>query len=858
MLTAPAFTQIEGVTVFADDALFYKFYPIAQAPNVRLDGGGDPIFLLVKYAFSDEDRQSRPALPSGGGYLNFDVSFEVPADQLERVRTALQPGVDAEWQRLQGGTPQERARPGVVGTTEPPRVELGTPTWTGGKVALDAPQAAELVSARVSEATPSLLDGNIAVFNMDLTPAGATFMEKTLLTPGGAGASDLSPLQVAYDLKFWARLPPVRIHIKADSQKVHTYIHKQLEGRGIDHCTTYDFDHTDIAHDTTTLSGLIDVQIDTGSGSLPDEVIEELRNYALELVKQMIESSFFTATPPEEQDEEPARDTGRPATNNSKKYLKQRFDNATMSLQLDLEQRSVVEWQIHPQATLETFFKGRRPEEMKQFVRVIDLDDDFFKSLELTVRAFTDFADRAVSNVEVEVRYEGRDENGHEVEKGNTFTLTSNAPETWKVSRIGDEREYRYRYRVGFTGQDAGSFTDWAASTSPDLNVSVPNPGRVSVDVLAGDVDFANLVENVQVRLAYEDLERGVAREEHTLVLTPTRTEDRYQRLILTPRRKPVRYRTRFKLKSGEVREDDAWRDADGQQILINQSFHDLLRVSLLPAGDGWDDVVQVMVDLRYEDAANHYTAEETVLLKSREELKSWKVFLKNPALRSFRYRWTAAFKSGQLQQSDWQTSTGEETLPIVLKRPGFRVLILADTLDFAACPVTEATFRYAAAGVDRQETFVFLDKKPQVWNVTAPLGAPVEFTYRVTHNPVGRDPLVLPEARETDTVVVLPTYRPSRSGRISVQVLANLVDFAATPIVTLDFRYDDEDNGVHESGSLTFTDKTSQTWAIDVKDINQRRYGCRLTYFTADGGEHAGDLKLLDAARFIIPRFAA
>jgi hypothetical protein len=379
MLQAPAYTNINGVTLFADDALFYKFYPIAAAPRIRLDDNGHPVFLLAKYAISDEDRLANPSLPAGGGYLNFDIQFDVSDADLEEIRKQLQPVVDAKWQQLKNGTAEEQARAGVAGTTESPKLEFGTPTWTGGKVAMDAPQAKELISARVSEAEPSLLSGNIAVFNMDLTPAGATFMQRTLVQPGGDGI-DLTPIQVSYDLKFWARLPSVTIHIQADSKKIHDYMHKVLDGRGVDYCTTYDFQHTDLTEDSIKMSGVIDVQIDTGSGSLPEEVIDQLRNYSLDLVKQMIQSNFFSSlptTPPTGSDPSNLSD----GSDNTKKYFKKLYSAAEMSINFNLEQRSVIEWIIHPQATLETFFHGMSPEEIEQYVREIDLDDDFFKNL---------------------------------------------------------------------------------------------------------------------------------------------------------------------------------------------------------------------------------------------------------------------------------------------------------------------------------------------------------------------------------------------------------------------------------------------------------------------------------------------
>src|SRR5262249_41733247 len=158
------------------------------------------------------------------------------------------------------------------------------------------------------------------------------------------------PIQVIYDLKFWARLPAVTIHISADSQKIHKYIRKVLDGRGVDYCTTYDFQHTDITEDTITMTGAINVVIDTGSGSLPQEVIDELRKYAIDLAKSMIQSNFFTNAPP-------ASPAGVDPSNlsdgsgNSKKYFKNDFNSAQMNIELNLEQRSVVEWQIHPQST---------------------------------------------------------------------------------------------------------------------------------------------------------------------------------------------------------------------------------------------------------------------------------------------------------------------------------------------------------------------------------------------------------------------------------------------------------------------------------------------------------------------------
>ncbi len=857
MLKAPAYSEINGITLYPDDLLFYKFYAISQFPSIRLDPNGHPVFLLVKYAFGDEDRLTNPNLPAGGGYMNFDLQFEVPAAQLEQVRAKLQPEVDAEWQRLKSGSAADQARSGVAGSTAAPKVEFGEPTWTGGQVTMDAPQTSSLISARVAAGAPSLLAGNIAVFDMDLTSEGATFMEGVLLNPGGNG-SDLTPIQVAYDLKFWARLPPVSIHVVADSKQIYQRIRQIMEGRGIDNCTTYDFQHTDTTTETASITGMIDVQIDTGSGTIKPDEVESLRKFALTLVQQMIQSSFFTNKPPAAGSGTPGNDptpTIQPG-DDPKKYLKQQFDDATMHIELHLDQSSVVEWEVHPQATLETFFAGMTPAELHNYVRRIDLEDDFFKHLGLTMRAFTDYSDPNLAAVELDLHYEGRDENGVQQQKDATFTFTTPEPQSWNPSLIGSTRDYQSRYRAIFKNHDAGSFSEWAPQSSSALNVALPAPGRVTVDVLAGDIDWNNLVDRVQVTLAYEDASRHIAREEAVVLLGATALQGHYERLIYDVWRNPVEYKVRFDLKSGEVLDDGMWQPTVNRQIVINQPFVSVLRVSLLPAGDGWDTVVQAIVDLRYSDPANKYVVPDSLSLHSQSEFKQWTVVLKDKTKRDFSYKVTTSFKDGRLETQDWQPSSAE-TLPIIAKLHAMlKVQVIPTNLDFSTAPITSVTFHYKAAGVDTSETLVFHDKAPQTWMVATPDGAPHDYTYQVTHHPADGDPVVMTEVHEHDTAVILMPYRPPKAGKLSVDVMAVLVDFGEDPLVTVDLRYDDDANQVHEVGSLAFTDKKTQSWLIDVKDVNHKQYGYQITYHPVnDLAAHSTPLQFQEIPRIIIPK---
>jgi hypothetical protein len=845
---------VDDVTIYSDDALFYVYYLIPDAPGVRLDADGHPVFLLVKYEFSAEDRAANPNLPKGGGYLNFDTALAVTDESVAKIRTQLQADVDAEWNRRRAGTPAEQASMGVAGTTQPPPVRFDTPTWTAGKVGVDAPQTDSLITARVSEGTPSLLQGDTAVFNLDLTPAGATFMEKTLSGPDGGGATDLTPIQVAYDLSFWARLPAATIVVHADSSRIHEYVHQQMIGRGIDWCTTYDFDHTDLTTDTVTASGAITVQIDQGSGSLPDAVLNDLRDYALDLVKQMITSSFFSADPPDGHHDDAAPN---PNAGYTQKWYLREYDAITMNLDVTLEQRSVVEWQIHPQATLESFFQGMSASELSHYIRKISLDDPFWRTLDVDVRAFADWKG-PVSWVRVDLDYAGGAPPGG-LPHTDSFTFDENntAPQQWTQNITHGDVSFRYRTTIAFDGLDAPDPSDWTTTSVPAVNVQATAP-TLSITVLAGDIDF-DTVQRVEVVLAYEDADGGVPREEHTIVLTSSAPEGSYERVIYKPITKQAMYRTRFTLTSGDVQEDREWHPVGGPQLVINADRSSVLRVGLLPAGDGWADVVRVMVDLSYTDEANNYRVSNTINLESLTQFKTWTVPLKNPAIRAYRYRWTASFSNGHLTTTDWQDApAGTETLPIAIHRPGLNVTLVPDAIDFAFTPIVEVTCRYDAVGIKREETFVFRGAGAQTWSVDVPEGAPTDFTVLVTYNVAGGQAVTLDPIHEHSTVVVLPAYNAGQNA-VTIAILGTLVDFQATPMVGVDTTYIDEPHGVHLDGSFLLSAETpTASWLIHPVDPTAKEFSYTVSYYTPDGTSHQQAVKHDTVPRIIVPKFVA
>src|SRR5207342_2489433 len=95
-----------------------------------------------------------------------------------------------------------------------------------GTVSMHTTQSNLLVTGRFAEAPASLVGGSTAVFNLDLTENGAGFMKELFVDSSGGGRVDLTPVQVIYNLKMWARLPAITITVTGQSERIQQTLKK--------------------------------------------------------------------------------------------------------------------------------------------------------------------------------------------------------------------------------------------------------------------------------------------------------------------------------------------------------------------------------------------------------------------------------------------------------------------------------------------------------------------------------------------------------------------------------------------------------------------------------------------------------
>jgi len=899
MLKTPAFQYYDEfrVTVYQDDTKWWKFYLLPDYVSIRRDIDDNPVFLLIKYAFGDQDRDENPDLPRGGGMLNMDVELRVEETDEAAVRSRLQSYVDGEWARLRAladaeqipvesmtlnswhnrtnGVPRPFGDPGTAPSLtiddvslgldpdrpeappgdQSPEIELSYPEWTKGTFSIIAPSSDNLVTHKVVEGPLSMTGPNTAAVMLELTEAGATFFQKTVLEPSGQGGSNLLPIAAVMSVAFMGRLPPVNLRIQADTRAVY----KALES--IDHdYDDYACREDDIAHYETSLemaveAKLIDVKFDTGMLSLEDDLVQEIRGTAMSVVQDLLERRFFEET------EAPEEDAGDDLLKEKTDYyiMKQKEQIDFQTITYNETMTSIAEIEKNPQGTLQTFFAGLSEAEMRKFVRVLDLNDPFFMTLGLEVNCFANWEDNPIAFVEAQVRYDGRDENGDLVQKQETFTFDKdNTSAEWDPSLIGAKREYFYRWRIAYAGREPGEFIRWERERTPTLNLSIPDSGRLNLSILTGAVDFGQTVDHVQVSVTYEDRSSGVEKETETFKLTSGQQEQTYVRDLFTEWDKPVTYKARFFLKDGQVIEGEEETTTE-RTILINAPLFDKLDVGLVPVGGGWDDVQQTIVDLVYEDEANQYHVDQVFRLESAAEFKSWAVVLQNRDLRRFRYKVTISFKNGDFKVSEMIDANGDQTIPIVANDlPQLDVQIMPNTIDFAVTPVVTCTLRYDddTANIHKIKTFAFdeSNKTALNWGFTIADAEKRDYEHELTYHTISGKTVEHDPTTTDETVLVVPRIV---TPEVKCIFNARQINFTDTPVVEIQIDYADPVNGNDTTETFTLENPTdAPTFQHPVDEDSPREFQLRVIYFKAEGGTHENDPVTVTRKRYVVPRY--
>lgn len=388
----------------------------------------------------------------------------------------------------------------------------------------------------------------------------------------------------------------------------------------------------------------------------------------------------------------------------------------------ELRQVTAVERTISPQGQIRmlpgaTNLAGR--------ILEVDLDADFFKTIEGTITTTADLASMGVASANVKIRY-GVKPDGHRWKDEDEAVLR--AP--------GDSKAYRFfvdhlgtreiEYQVVLTnrpdsaiGHDAATEeSPWIPTTTRNLNINPLSFSSVMrVNVVAAMVDWT-MVRQIQARIEYTDANSGITAADNKILtkdasaaLVPIRPKD--------PRVREVTVKATFFYHDG-ASETVTLKQDGGEPFVINQPPDSTTMVDLTLT-DMLERYKRVSVQLA-RPGGTPPEAKQTVNLGADTTTGKWAFRRAEPRDTKFAYRITSFMKDGAVKEGNWITT--DDPFLIVGDRAAGVLTVRVMMLDALA----DAGMRMAKVELDYPDAPPWGDSHvEQLFQAGTP-----EFTWRV------------------------------------------------------------------------------------------------------------------------------
>ncbi|MCY7279037.1 MAG: hypothetical protein LH702_36200 [Phormidesmis sp. CAN_BIN44] len=693
---------IEGVTIYGDDSDSTKFYLVPEIPRFRINESGLPSFSFFKYRMPIE----RVDQSKGGGFLVCDVEFSVPDEKKQTIVAKL----------------QEEINKGFVGSSQkPPEVKIGTITYTKGTAKLNVENiSAKFVETVFNPGKPSLYGRNITPFTLELTDLGATFFEQALQNKGGF-------VQVAYDLTCVVKLPPIKVDVWFNSSKFASFTQSMVkkevsEGAFRSVCRWFfggtKKSKTIVEQDISEVATQYDwggVKIEFNDFKASDDVKQKIRDWAWASLAEAVKNAGS-----EENKIKPLTEEQKKIPDNVTDFHQHISTYKFVSYNMSYRESQAVEWNMAPQGTLEPIvnLKDKEGNSLKwaDFSTTVDLDDPFFKTLEVATRVNADFKDLPLDSVELHLDY-----NEGTVHQIQEYSFTSpDKLEKFKSFIENGKWDYKYWYQVNYKGESRFYKSPEATTDEKFLTINVGETGILAIDVLPGDLNWTQ-VSQVQVKIKYDASEGGVGQIEREYLMDKANPIHTLREVVFAPVKEPYEYIVKYFMADGkEYQVTKA--SSRSPQLYINDPFNAMKTVSLRAAGDLDKDIQTIFVDVKYVDETNKYTKSTTVALSKTQPFFDWVFPAIDEKAGSLTYKGTIQLKNGQIEEIP-EATTEDITIMVGRKiQDTLDVKVLPVGIDFNKVALVVVSLSYEDQANDIVErydmTFDSTAKTPQTWSV--------------------------------------------------------------------------------------------------------------------------------------------
>lgn len=677
---------VQGLTAYRDEFDWTTYYVLPSQPRYRIDDNGDPVFKFLKYR-NPIDREGGK---KGGGFLIFDVEFVVPEEKQEDLQTDLNEIVEQHWKRLKAV--------GRTALAQAPKAKIAQWSVTRAKSTIQfLDSGGAMVEKIQNPGSPSLYGKFITPFTVELSPEGATLAEAALQDRGGV-------VQVAYDLFVPVKLPPVTAHVWFKAEKVMEF-HQSI--RANENFWGDGQSYKEKIEESFTQSDCGGVTINPGAVT-DQKLIGAVRDWAWNSLEQAVARMVLGETAAQD-----------PAVA-QKMYTEMDFESVRRdvkstriaSFSRTYREGMVMEWNPAPRGTLPniTSLKGKDGKAIKwsDFARQVDLNDPFFRTLNVNVRANADFTSLPIDSIEVKLHYKQGTENtireyslrnGDQIEKFASF-----------VDK--DIYKYKYSYQVNYKNASQRYQSPEVETEERQLTINVGDTGILLLNVDAGDLNFEQ-VKEAQVTLRYQDTSGSIPAMEQVYRLDKDHRSHRWVQTIFKPRTQPVSYKVKYFMADGREYVGPELKTL-AQQVFINDPFSASRTVNVRGFGDFDARIDSIFVDLEYHDEANDYQQSSSGALTKGSTFMDWTFPVIAETGGVLAYSGNIRFKDGTVTAIPRTEATGQTIMlgDVQLEQS---VDVLADLVDFDLVKLVKVTLSYRdeQSGIENTGNLVFKKGAP-------------------------------------------------------------------------------------------------------------------------------------------------
>jgi hypothetical protein len=299
----------------------------------------------------------------------------------------------------------------------------------------------------------------------------------------------------------------------------------------------------------------------------------------------------------------------------------------------------------------------------------IDLDDPFFRTIHVEAKVPTDFAAIGLSEVHLALDYGPPADPENHRHQDFVFTAADRGPKAidFMVNLRKDQvyamtTQYHFDPTSDWDGEkfayEQPSVT--TADRTPTLN-PMEALGFLQVKVEPGRID-AEVVDFIDVELAYAD-PAGWSRTK-TFRVTGQTPAANWKLRVSRDSPRAFTYKLIHHLKAGgDVRENPPV-TTRATTVLVNDPFAGALEVTIFPTLD-FASIRTAMLDVFYDDLANHYTRRQRVRLTPELTETVVRFSTVDPVLKRYRHELTIIRSDGRIERRP-AVETEDDILSIV------------------------------------------------------------------------------------------------------------------------------------------------------------------------------------------------